>query len=676
MTIVGVLFENKLHYVVYTHYTIGLILILLKILGFLKSPSIDIKIQINDNERLLLLPVIFISMIYLFISLYYYERGWDALHFYFPNALYFFIVDGIPSGINPLSFFPLFKPPLNSLYITYSLMVGNGTQNSTTAELHPWIFLMGTMLLVYELTFSVLRNRSHSILAALIYLSTPITYFLIYEYAYYQELPVMFFMTASFYQMSHSGKYNAYIASISAALSILSKLSGYTIILLILLSFSKNKNTKIFIISIITLFLAHNAAYDKYVGYSVIIILIGIYLIYLSYRRIQATDRTIVFVTVPTMIGSFWLWFMVSIPKISDQLLKRYISTENTQIITVYNAINNPYIIYIENGMRVSFTASVLYIFTGFGFGLFYSIPKLYAIICSEHPLMNNMKIYTLTFMMFWFAYYGDVSMRYLMPILPMLTVFITVGFIDILKKLKVDEDKIFTKFIFAITGSFFMYPFLPVDYLLLNANERLYAYHNDQLKLIIYLIIFSYLFRKAILKQWFIPRRQYRIITRITMILFLLLSTAPQLYFFITNPFDQQGFNTDANYAMRENFQQLYEVINELQINTSSIILSVNTPGLEYYTTRTVADLMFLSIADDTYYVDLNYTQAIELIHDNQIDLVVKLNTKHVYYSTYITSFANLAIMDVVGNPQYPDLFTLVMSNPEFILYARIDAN
>jgi hypothetical protein len=693
MLIVGVLFEGHMDKVVYLHYAIALIIVLRGILSIFTSlHRINLKRpKLNFAEGLILFLIIGIIIDYLFLSIIYSERGWDALHYYFPNSIYFYLSNGIPSGFNPFSFFPTFKPPLNSLFITYSFYVADGQQGQTFSNLHPWVLFVTTSLIVYKYTEKITKKRITSLLSQLIFLMYPLSFFLMYEYSYYQDIPVMLFMVATHYfftKDSSNKNYLAFIASISASLAILSKMSGYTIFLLIILSINftwVSKYVKLALTWLITIFLIYNTIFEQYVGYGVVIFGIGIILTKLILNQDTTNKFSLsqlgIFSVFPLLLGSFWIWFMNKIPGISDLLLNLYFRTESKSLAWTFEGLNSPYLTYVENGMRVSFEASIFYILTGSTMALTLMLPKLIGLYKNNKD--HSLKIFFFVFFMIWLAYYGRVSARYLSPILPALAIFTAIGLqklseiisnkiIPYIFKVQPSYDEtIIRKIILIFSASLTLYPFIPLENVFNNFNIRIYNYHSNQFILFVYVFFITMLYILSFKFQIKPRKKTYQRFSVVLVTILILLYVGPQIYTLTNSDFDQQKFNTNLNYAERENYRELVSVIINENIQIIQVILTVNTPGLEYYVTRPVADLMLVSYYEGFDAIKLyNTTEAYDFLVDNGIKLIVKLNQGHVFYDVYTRDYSDITLLSVAVNGSN---FELLMENEEFSVFKRL---
>ncbi|MCY3414820.1 MAG: hypothetical protein INQ03_24430 [Candidatus Heimdallarchaeota archaeon] len=687
MVLIGVLFENILNVVVYLHFSISMLFVLKRIFSAIINihKISNVKVGNTFEEKIFIFLIIAISVSYLFYQVIYYERGWDALHYYFPNAIYFFLNNGIPSGVNPFSLYPTFKPPFNTLYITYSLYITNGSQYHTGANGHPWLLLMGTTLVTIEITKKITNSDYLSYFTGFLFLVSPFSFFLIYEFAYYQDIPVMFFMISSFFFISKSemdGNHYTLISSISSGLAILSKISGYTIIFLIFISFSINKNQimkffRIAIFFVIITFLIYNTAYDRYVGFSFIVLFFGTITLYFLIKQkltMVSLKSSIIFYIIPLLIGGFWFWFMNKTPEVTERLSELYFTTEGIGIKSSFESMP-PYGIYIENGMSISFLASVLYIFTGSMMGLFYLIPKVFGMFLIDTKVKNqtlfiSLKIYFFTFLILYLAYFGNISGRYLSPIHPVLIIFTSLGFSNILKQLNFGGERPFTHFFFAATAGLFYYPFIPMQNLFLDVNIRLFEYHKNQIALFLYVIVFSLLFLSVLYRFRNFSHKNYRKFVSIFLLLYIIANSAPQLGVFVYTGFNIEEYNTIMNYTHRENYQELIRSVIDLDLEFNDLVISVNTPGLEYFITRTVLDLMLINEYDEFKEIlSLSINDTNDFINTHNVRVIIHLNEGHSYFTIFKEEFSETNFYTISNEPS---IFYLVMENSEFSVYVK----
>ncbi len=683
MVFIGVLFNGYMQYVAYIYYSLSLISLLFYLIKLSKIASkiYYVKTKITDMEKILILFIVLILTGYTFILLIYYERGWDALHFYFPNAIYFYLSDGIPAGYNPLSFYPTFKPPVNTLLITYSQYINGGGIHHTYANLHALVMIAATTGIVYEIVKRIYNDRNLSLLASIVFLLTPLTYMLVYEYAYYQDIYVMFFMSATFYFLyinNNNSKILILIASLSSMLAILSKLSGYTIFFLVIITFNfkpfNNKFIKILITSTVYLFLVYYTAFNIFIGYSIVIIFLLITTIHYIINNTNTTNfsfiSTITFFIFPLLVSIFWIWFMWKIPGISGFLKNTYIAKKHSSIQFNFIPIQDKYTTYPDNGMGISFASSMFYVITGMQMGMTTGLFRIIGFFRNNRFI--NGKIFMITFFTIWFGYYGRVSARYLTPILPFFSVFTLLGIIELLNLMKLNYNLTISRVIFIITTTVVsIYPFIPFEFLSLQDNVRMYMYYKLITHTILYFIIISLLFI-LLLKTKVKPKKFHTKITLLYVIVFSLLMFSPQLYYYQEAGFDKEKFNTSILYVHRPAYNELIEEIKSLDLEITDIILSVNTPGLEYFTGHSVLDLMYIS--DYTRNTQLNSNDS-EVVFNfmvkYNIKIIIKLNKDHVYYQAFVRKYDTMTLFSIVKNDTN---FLQIYNNSEFIVFNRIN--
>ncbi|MDH5645397.1 MAG: glycosyltransferase family 39 protein [Candidatus Heimdallarchaeota archaeon] len=688
MVVVGIFFDNSLHHVVYAHFTIGIILILVNLIRnffALNTSSFQRIKQISLKNNLLNIAILIILIDYFFILMIYKERGWDALHFYFPNAVYFYNVDDIPSGINPYSLYPIFKPPLNVLYITYSFYVTKGIPGQAFANLHAFVFLIFTALLIHRITMELTSTLIISQTAVLFFLLTPLTYFMIYEYAYYQDLPLMFFYSSAiyFYWKGKDHYSMQYIGGISTCLAILSKLSGYTVIIVILILFSFSPRYNFFryiVIFLLTTFLVYNTIFDRFIGTAAILIILALLLIRnIRNEPIQSERNFIHFILsmwLPILFGTFWLFYISQNEVMFEFIKQLYIQRENNEIAWYYVATTDPNLVFMENGMSVTFTASILYYFTGSMMGLTWAVFKFLELIKSRSSTeFAFLKSWIFSFLIIWYAYFGNVTSRYLTAILVPTSIITAIGLRNLyLRYFHSLNNSHFglVSFIIIFSATLSYYPFIPLEYMLISSiNYRLFLYHTNQLMLLTYLCGFMILF--FVLSKYInrIDFRSNKTKVNVSVGLLALFLIAPQIGFMHNSGYDIDKFNEDANFFTRENFQEVINIIRSAS-GISDTIVSVNTPGLEYYLVKTVLDLVLIYDSPlRSVLLTNNLTKLLQDINDFEMNIFVLLEASHVYYEVYVNGIAHIPLIQLILNNTH---FENILLNDEFSVYKRIN--
>ncbi|MHA2171987.1 MAG: hypothetical protein ACXAB7_19110, partial [Candidatus Kariarchaeaceae archaeon] len=168
----GIFLHGQLNRIIYGYYALSLILLLRYLVALTKliHPRVlehwNQRIQ-NYHHPTLILIIVLLILEYTYLNFLYPIRGWDALHFYFPTANYFFITDDIPAANNPLSFYPTIKPPANVLYLTYSRYLSP----EFTAELFPIVFIIGICCLLIILGDELSLSRREIYFGVILFLT-------------------------------------------------------------------------------------------------------------------------------------------------------------------------------------------------------------------------------------------------------------------------------------------------------------------------------------------------------------------------------------------------------------------------------------------------------------------------------------------------------------------------
>ncbi|MHA2276333.1 MAG: hypothetical protein ACXAC2_11220, partial [Candidatus Kariarchaeaceae archaeon] len=702
----SVLFHERMYHVVYGYYTIALLVLLYYIITVTATirPSLIIKqetLMQRTDYKLYSIVLILLLLGYVFISLIYPERGWDALQFYFPNSIYFFLEDDIPSTVNPFTFFPTFKPPSNTLFLVYSLYATKGFY----AHLFPVAFLLAIVCATIIFAMDLGMTKRKAKITSIFLITTPAVYVTMLEYSFYQELPVTFFysMGIIYYQKGQKdGKMGDYILSaFGVSLAVLSKLSGFTSILLILIIFpvlnSKyDKRVRIFILSVLGLFFARKAIFDTYFGTGILIIIITGLIIYQliktrdntiqSYSSLKPGTFGILFTSFAFIVSlGIWIRHMLQFPQTMETLQNLYFERNRQSIAWDFVSIDLIGEVYLENAHSVNFLTSVFPVFIGSQFTLFLLLPKIIGLkkAYKKYPAVN---LWFGSFYIFWLAYHSQTSIRYLSIIWIPLSILTVLGVEEIIKYFKVQKysDQIYLLLIF--TNFLFYYSFIPFEFIFLDYHSRLYEYHVSLFRLLIYFLTFwgamyqilRYLSRKdgsttdeTIVKKYR-RNRNVTIILLSTMIVVAPISA--QIIVFTYTGFDRDEFQDIWIYDNRQEVQELVNYMIELDYNFESVTVVVNIPGLGYWLNRPVFDLMFvdeyLEVNQSSILINDDINQVYIDLRENNIDYVVTLLDGHVFYESYVERFER----------DYPFLATInstfafsMFNNTEFELWQLI---
>jgi hypothetical protein len=128
-------------------------------------------------------------------------------------------------------------------------------------------------------------------------------------------------------------------------------------------------------------------------------------------------------------------------------------------------------------------------------------------------------------------------------------------------------------------------------------------------------------------------------------------------------------------SYFTRESYQELVDAINRLGYADNLVILSINTPGLEYYSSQPVIDLFMLGFIENsglensTFPLGIaNVTRTLEFFDQYDISILIALNSSNDWYPAYLDRiYWNYFVYRFMNNNDY---FTWRFSNKEYIMY------
>jgi hypothetical protein len=288
MLLVGIFIPGRLYIPVFLYYSLGNFLLLvyfLKNFLNLKNYSSEKATEITQYINTHRIAIIAYIAFYFLLSLIMPERGWDALHYYFPNAIYIYFEDAYRSGLNPLSFFPMFYPPVNSLLIAYTFYFTKTFQ----ANFLPLLFFLAFASFIYRISLMVFEEKTISYLSVIIFFAIPISLIHMYDFAFYQDIFVGLFITASIYyyldyKKNHSS-FSLLLMSFSMVLAVLSKLSGFLFFFILVFSFPQilGKRLTILLTASLGLFLTYKGMEKTYFGTGIVILVLTVILILLIY---------------------------------------------------------------------------------------------------------------------------------------------------------------------------------------------------------------------------------------------------------------------------------------------------------------------------------------------------------------------------------------------------------
>lgn len=732
MVLVGVWLDGYLDQVVYIYFTISLFILsfytfkLINSIGFIQRKfllkSSEVKDSYNSlnlmqssaksHDSIFRLLIFLIVLSYTIINLVLPERGWDALHFYFPNALYYFYSDDIPTAFNPLNFIPAFKPPTNVLLLTYGFYVSK----SFAAQLIPILFIIGMVFLCIHLAEQLHQSSTVGLLSALLVLTSPLMYTLGREYIYYQELSLTFFFGVSIIYLlkylnankTREKWYYGSIISVSLAVTVLSKISGITIFFVLITTFplfSKKFDIymKTLLFGFLSYFLFNKVARRTYIGTGIVVILIVLVILFNIYHQTAASESIFRFLLIGGLLSVIaiitWGIQLSNIPQIRQFLIDLYFNQDTSAFKYQYSPPISITEVFFEHAHSLTFVTSafILLFSQQFNFFLFpFKLVGIWSLIKKKRWKQKLPLQWLFSFYILWLTYHSAVSSRYLSVILIPMSYVTAIGIINTLKYISnsalfSSETKNQTKYAFielcillALLGSNILmyYPIFPLEYVFLPFNERLYYFHTHWWKLIIYgLVAFCalMLFVKVIIYPNKLSKRIFRqdiliiddnsrklIVIILGMLLLLPLFTEGVIFAY--SGFNEQTYSENTIYNNRKAVMDLAEYISSLERNIKYISVGVNIPGLEYFTGHPFLDLYLISKIENisNFFTESNITVLLQKFANNNIDLLITTLPANLLYPVYETRF----VSKYPFLHQVPQLFNASYQNTEFAVY------
>ncbi|MHA1217643.1 MAG: hypothetical protein ACTSO5_03055 [Candidatus Heimdallarchaeaceae archaeon] len=700
---------NNIHILerfVYVYLAIGLLYLVYKVVVWVRKKLpifvLSGRKKLSQSMDLLLKIIIFLMILFFaFQVLVYPLKGWDFLHFYLPNSFRIFLT-GQLSSINELTFFPQFKPPMNILLFAYTFFV---TQ-SEMIQFIPILYLAGTAYFCYKISKIMGLSQKISLFASIAFLATPLTYFLVYEYTYYQEMYILFFTTGAFYyykrflgtDKSKEQLYFAILTSLSFGGCSLSKLSGFIIPIVIFVAMPSDKIGKV-LRSIIIVGLAsqliRKSIFEIYLGTGILIGLLAIYCLYLvfssenlafSAKRWIYTAGIFAF---PFAIIVLWILYMLTIPGVDNFLIDLYLNLRVSKLSLTWPGIAIPdTITYLENAQSASFLSSSFSILIAAMFAGTWMIFKLVGFV-SSNKKNNDLVLWIIFFLIVWQGFFAMGSVRYLTPILVPLAIIFAIGFESVVeffnKRDGKDRDGLLAYLFITASAYLFLYPILPLETVFENFHLRWYYAHTRLLSLFGYILLFNLVTFLLIWKeknfklsysQIYNKKFNARKILSGTLI-FVVVSVpfAGQVALLASVGFSLKDFESTYSYDYRESYQELIDAINRLGYTDDQIILSVNTPGLEYYSSQPIIDLFMIGFLSETGLSDSsvplwnsNVTRNLEFFEKYGVTIFVALNSSNDWFPAYLEDFYwDYFIFRFLHNNEY---FAYRFANEEFMLF------
>ncbi|OLS19468.1 MAG: hypothetical protein HeimC3_45480 [Candidatus Heimdallarchaeota archaeon LC_3] len=696
--------------------------------------SQQFKFDIRSNRILIVGIIIF--CIYILYAVFLPLRGYDALWMYLPDALWYYQTDSIPL-FNLLNFRPAVKEPIPSLFYTFSLYI---TQDFIINFI-PLIFILSWSLLAVEFVkfFWPEHPRSLQWFVWPIFLIFPLNIWFMDNWAYYQDIYLGFFFSSAIYYYlklinSNNVKNRRYyylLLIFSIILSLFTKVSAWYLFILFILLIPGKKNIKIsqtLVCLGLLAFLSAQVTYRSFIGYSLIIFFIGIFIIYFIWTKKEITLRNANYlpvigsISIGLIIGSIWLIENFQRYKTaSNTLFSEYFSViPDIQYDYLSNSLNNPGFI-IETSQSASFFAGVFIILIGNYFALFWLLPKIRGFFSNKNN--SEITIWILSIFILWITYYHNGSQRYLTPLIIPIILLIYIGIIHLWEDITIFLNKFkhfsfkyslkdipfLYKLIFLLLGTLTLYFPLSFESISnLNSSNsslgHLYLesafnyYKNWFIVGLVGILIPIVLFLIIILAKFISEKKSLKYINNnkihvtfsslIVILLFIIPLIIPTFVYFSSN----NNINEfQQNYAF-ENRDSVHEILNKLleENDKKEAVLVINTPGIPVWTSIPVIDFTSqkelliplyekknISNGLNLLLHPLSYITSSENITINNENLIPAIkyviipnidNFVFSYYNGIIKQ--NSYLFSIINDPRY---FTENYRNNEFIIYERI---
>lgn len=759
MLFIGIFWPGNMQIPVYLFYGFGNLLTLFYFLRYMLNLQIyssarvrELTIYFNDYRVIITIFVVLFTTVSLFLT----ERGWDALNFYFPNSLFLFLSDGFNGKVNQLSFFPLFKPPSNVMLMTFSLYTTKGFY----AHLIPTTYFIAFALYIYRIGRLSFHNPEVSYISVITYFMTPLSILLIYDYAFYQDIFVGVFITAGiYYYLEYTynrSKISIPLMAIAFALAVLSKLSGFLFLVILIMSMPSllGKRRTIAISIPVFVILMVKAAEKIFVGTAFVIFILMIVQIALiwyeredhteiisdtidptlnptaetketsdemnstkvdlvpvtestievSYLYLSRSERKWILLAlfVPLIALFLWLNFMLQVEGIQEFLVRTYVS--DGEFALRWSFPETPVsAVFPENGMKSSFLASILTIFTAHLFVGAWVIFKFVGLIRTHFQHFFLLR-WTISFYAFWLAYHSTTSMRYLTPILAPITLITAYGMVEfkqgmdvwfaknILQEPSVNRQlltRLFLRpferfqllrdrprisrffpnsvfyYLVLVVGALYIWPSVPFEFSQLGQSLTLYSYYTNQLRGFLYTLGILTIITILYLLSTRLNTRQLRRTKTFTLLLLVIAPAVPLGYMFVASGYNLENMRGEFIYYSRDEYQELIDYMEFENLPPRSISVGVNIPGLQYFIQRPVIDLMYTTRAEAIDTFDGNYTKLLETLESSNFQKIIVPNQGHLHYENYIRSYAySHYLIKLRTNPK---LFALDFNNSEF---------
>lgn len=657
-------------------------------------------------------------------------RDFDAIWMYIPDAIWYYRMNYIPQ-LNPLNFNLSTKEPFVSLLFTYSLYI----TGSLNISLLPSLFVIGWSLTVYIFIDKIWHNRTKALMGVMLFLITPFMYYIFNFWVYYQEIYVSFFYAVtllavySFFKIpddindqvkKRMELFYLLMGSLAFALSLLAKLSGWSLLFIIILVYPFSKKTRVLptlLLVLVGLFLSIKVSITYYVGIGIAIVLYCLLLIYLIWQPrkerggdFYATRHQslvgLVMIPLGLVLGGFWLLDTYDqFHQYGTQLIDQYVALP--KLVFKYTFQGTPLHsarFLLESAHSTDFVSIVLYLLIGNMFVLLWIVPKLRVVFDEQ---VKFFVLWTIGFFILWLTYQSFASIRYLSVILVPIVIIVTHGCYVLYEDITKVKDSLPLSAVavacLVAFGSYY-YP-LNVSVLLNGITPKgisqqfllsAYNYYHNSILYLLAACIASILF--LLVLKWYrttnysltglkkFPKRPVKVLT-LLMILFIPF-LVPSVVF-VSVQGNVQQFDSAFYYYQRPTYQ---EVVTELvdQNSPSSGIITLDDPGLPIYLNQPTLDLfnqegninvlsstnitnLLQMLIEPLTYVKNNYNISIGtniLASGFSFDYFVIPNYGNNFYPYYAQTYYNSTYLFPLLF--HKNLFQLIYENSDFLIFRR----
>ncbi len=631
----NLVFDINIEIITFSHMILGILCLIYIIFECINNLE-QIKNNISNFKLTLIkmLSIIF-SVNYIFLQLIFPLRGWDALNFYLPTAMDYFLFNNMEVTYNFLTLVPMFKSPVNSLLFSYNLFLNNEIGISL---IHVFYFFMIGILIM---RFFRMREYSNLIQmsAYIVYLTSPIIFTYFHDMSYYQDHIVGFYFSLALMSIIDKNKIQNYqiIFMISSTMAIMSKISGYGVLIIALFLILKNKNHKLFNFSILIfyIFLAIQTIARSYIE---ILITTLFLLIMLIQKNEKNSDKSGVSINeiswtliMPLIFGFIWYRNQARVPVVIEKIKTDYFLIDNFSfnffepILIISNT-------YYENNHSINIINIIFVLFINYWFMHYLLIPKIIGLIELMKFEMDYF-LWIVVYFSIWLVYDGTISMRYLFPILVPINICIIIGLNKIWEQFRTaDNFKIMTILCICLVNLILYYPLFPISDIFQEFNVRIYGLQKSISTIFILISTISVFLIKISSKVTLKKNISY--LNIIIMIIILIAPISYQTYIIMDNEYRIEGTDDLLSYDNRKSVKELSEYISLSFSSENDIGIGFNVPGVALSSKIPILDIMTFS--DYFSYDNSNISNYYQYLEDNGFTFIITLMLDHTDYDNF----------------------------------------